>query len=80
MSSVRLVDVPSGLNRGLNLDRIVKIVKVNGSVLCQIKWEGFDDLEYVYLYDLVKNENRLIEKFEECQLYFFYFSYNNCIL
>ena len=58
--------MPSGFKRGLNFDRIVKYVKVNGNVLCQIKWEGFHALEYVSLNELKENENRLTEKNIEC--------------
>ena len=68
VDSVCLVDRPSGFDRGLKLDRIVGLIRVNGKILFKVKWRELHSLEYV-LYEEMKNKERQ-KSFEYLQSYF----------
>ena len=56
VDSVCLIDRPSGFDRGLTLDRIVKLIRVNGKILFKVKWRKLYSLEYVTFEEMKNNE------------------------
>ena len=68
VDSVCLIDRPSGFDRGLTLDRIVKLIRVNGKILFKVKWRELYSLEYVTLEEMKNNE--MEKSLEYLQNYF----------